>query len=171
MIYINDVFVTESKNPTEREQLLRKHLQEEEVILVDEKNVPLDINKIGDFLLDVTNTHYLKAIKTSFVLQEFKVELQQYIEKVENYIEQLRDNENYTTITEGFTQVVEALIEFDKVAAYLQKETIDQDMLREISVKAITQAEMKNFQYVLDLMEYELLPLIHNLFDEANGEI
>lgn len=171
MIYINDVCVTESIDPFEREKHVKQYLHKEKLTITDENESPLSAQEVGRLLLDASGTHHLKAVKNSLVLREFKEELRQYIQKVECYIEDIRESEDFSTVTGGFIQVAETLLELDAAASYLQKELIDHQLLNELSEKAMKQTEQNNYEYVLDLIEYELLPILQEFLNETNEEV
>jgi len=99
---------------------------------------------------------------------DFKEELHTYILKVKAYIETARETEDFSSMMTSFIQVTEALIEFEAVANFLGKKLIDQEQIQTISIKALEQAEEGNIDYILDLMEYELLPILQHFIDETN---
>ncbi|WP_046174425.1 hypothetical protein [Domibacillus indicus] len=171
MIYVNGQLVTTSKNKIERNDNLKTFLYKEKLVIIDDTNVPVSSSGINAICDNSEEIYHLKAIKTNSILRDFKEELAVYINKVTHFVDETRETENYSSVPNAFIQVAEALIEFNKVADYLQKELIDINSLNNLSEKALIQTESGNIEYVLDLIEYELLPILEVLLKETNEEI
>lgn len=168
MIYVNDVFVTAEATYELAEVALKSYLATEKLVIVGPNKELVTEQEIEQILMNLTAKVNLTAICSSEILKEFKEELHSYILKVEEYIEVAREAENFSTTMTSFVQVLEALIEFEVVANFLQKKLIDSEQINVISTKALKQAEEKNTEYILDLLEYELLPMLHRFIDETN---
>lgn len=169
MIYINDKLVIETNNQDEAEQRLKKYLQKEKLLLINEDKQPISEQEWRVILSNLSGVKYLYAESTCTVLKDFKEELNLYIKKVEQYVDDVRDTENYLNVNDGFIQVTEALMEFYRVSQFLQKDIIDRNIIHKIAEKAFIQAEMGNEEYVLDLIEYELLPFLQRYDNEIDG--
>lgn len=168
MIYVNGYVVTEENDFDTAAELLKNFLFAEKLIVVKEDKEPMSQHELTAILKSGTKEIKLSAIKSSLLLREFKEELHTYILQVEQYVEKIRETENLSTVMNSFVQVTEALIEFSAVEEFLQKKLVQQNQLNDISRKALEQAEVGNNEYVLDLLEYELLPILHHFLDETN---
>lgn len=168
MIYINGNLVTEETMPEIAAEHLKNFLITERLVIVNKNDEPILQQELSVLLLGNPKEIKLKAINSSILLRGFKEELHNYILKVELYIENTRENEDFSSMINSFIQVVEALIEFSSVEDFLQKEMVPQQQINDISKKAIEQAEVGNNEYILDLLEYELLPILHNFLNEIN---
>ncbi|TQR17378.1 hypothetical protein [Psychrobacillus vulpis] len=171
MIFVNDVLVSKEENKDKANEILKSYLTTEKLILVNEHNELISNEEIEELLSKRAEVVKLVAIRISTLVRDFKEELHNYILEVEDYIENTRDCEDFSDTLSSFIQVTEALLQFSKVEDFLQKELINQQHLLEISEKSIQQAEVGNNEYVLDLIEYELLPILHNFLNETNEEI
>lgn len=171
MLFINDFLVSEKKDKLVLFQEVKSYLVKHKLIIINGENEPLSEEEIQNKLFNMEETLKLTAITISKLLYEFKGELSNYIVKIENYIEDTRENENYHSVAESFIQVIEALLQFKVVSNYLHKEIISEHHIQTISQKALNQAEIGNNIYLLDLLEYELLPLLQKLLLETNGEM
>lgn len=168
MIYVNDVLVTEEKTLELAEKALKVYLATEKLVLTGQNEELLTEKEIEQMLVNLSTTIKLTATGSSKILMDFKEELHTYMLKVEAYIETTRETEDYSSIMASFVQVTEALLEFEAVANFLEKNLIDQEQIQTISIKALEQAEEGNTEYLLDLMEYELLPILQHFIDETN---
>lgn len=168
MIYVNNVLVTEEKAPETAGGKLKVYLATEKLVLLNENEELLEENEVEQLLMNLPSAINLTAIRSSELLANFKEELHTYILKVEGYIDTTRETEDFSTTMTSFIQVSEALLEFEAVANFLEKKLINQDQIQTITKKALEQAEEGNAEYLLDLMEYELLPILQNFIDETN---
>lgn len=168
MIYVNDMLVTEKTTMELAEKDLKKYLATEKMIVIGADKELLTEQEIKQCLINFPTTIKLTAISSTQILMDFKEELHTYILRVEEYIDTARDTEDFQSILNSFIQLTEALLEFEAVANFLGKELIDQQEIQVVSEKALTQAEEGNTEYILDLMEYELLPILHQFIDETN---
>lgn len=168
MLYVNDHLVTEEKGVKLVAQQLKDYLLIEKLIIVKQNDEPMLQDELAELLMNNTSELRLVAKYTSELLREFKVELESYIRKVEIYIEDMRETENYSDILNGFVQVIEALLEFSSVEVFLQKSLVDKILVNELSAKVLVRAEEGNFEYVLDVLEYEVLSILQYFLDETN---
>jgi len=168
MIYVNDILVTEEATLELAEKALKVYLATEKLVVTGPNEELLSEQEIEQVLVKFPATIKLVAIGSSKLLMDFKEELHTYILKVKAYIETARETEDFSSMMTSFIQVTEALIEFEAVANFLGKKLIDQEQIQTISIKALEQAEEGNIDYILDLMEYELLPILQHFIDETN---
>ncbi len=168
MLYVNDYLVTEEKELETVTQQLKEYLSKEKLIIIRPNQEPFTQDELESLLMSNKEECRLVAMNTSKLLREFKGELESYIRKVETYIDDMRETENFSNVLNGFVQVIEALIEFSSVERFLQKKLVDKQQLNELSTKALTRAEEGNFEYVLDVLEYEVFPLLQHFLDETN---
>lgn len=168
MIYVNGNIVTDADDIEIAAQDLKGYLATKRLLIVNDAEEPMSHQQLSAILSSNTEEIRLAAIETSILLRAFKEELATYTLKVEQYIESTRETEDYSTVLTSYTQVTEALLDFSVVEEFLQKELIDQEYLSDISSKCLKRGEEGNFEYILDIMEYELLPLFENFIKETN---
>lgn len=168
LLYVNEYKVTNEKEVEIVKEHLEEYLSKEKLIIVDHEGQPISQEGLSQLLLENVSELRLAAKSTSVMLREFKEELVSYIQNVETYIERMRENENFSDVLNGFIQVTEALLQFSSVEAFLQKSLVDQEQLNDLSTKALMRAKEGNYEYVLDLLEYELLAILYHFLDETN---
>ncbi|WP_427138358.1 hypothetical protein [Psychrobacillus psychrodurans] len=168
MLYVNDYLVTEENELEIVAQQLKDYLFKEKLIIVREDQVPVTQEELASLLQTNAPEIRLVAMYTTVLLREFKEELENYIQKVEVYIEDMRETENFSDVLNGFVQTTEALLEFSVVQEFLQKSLVNQQQVNDISTKTLARAEEGNLEYVLDILEYEVLPILHYFLDETN---
>ncbi len=168
MLYVNDYLVTEEIEVETVAQQLKDYLFKEKLIIVKQDQEPVSQDELASLLMSNAPELRLAAMHASVLLREFKEELENYIQKVENYVEDMRETEDFSEVLDGFAQVIEALLMFSAVEEFLQKSLIDQQQVNELSTKVLTRAEEGNLEYVLDVLEYEVLAILHHLLDETN---
>lgn len=168
MIYVNDVLVTNEETLELAEKALKDFLATEKLVVTGQNEELLTEQEIKQILVNLPTTIKFTAISSSKVLLDFKEELNTYILKVEAYIDTTRETEDFSSTMASFVEVTEALLEFEVVANFLDKKLIDREQIQTISKKALEQAEEGNADYLLDLIEYELLPILQYFIDETN---
>lgn len=166
MLYVNERLVTEANELEIMVQQLKDYLFVEKLIIIKDDQEPMSQDELTSLLINNSSDIYLVAIHISVLLRDFKEELAVYIQKVEKYVEDMREIENFSGVLDGFVQVTEAILEFTVLEQLLQKNLIDKEQLNEVSAKALLRAEEENYEYVLDLLEYELLSNLQHIFDE-----
>ncbi|MBP2241984.1 hypothetical protein J2Z40_002557 [Cytobacillus eiseniae] len=171
MIYINDQLIVEDTSQSDSSIIVKKYLHKNRLVLVNNDGQPMSDEELNTFLSHLNGVQKLKAVSISNLLRDLKQELQLYIKKVEAYIENIRDNEDFSSVNTGFAQVMEGILEFSVVASFLQKDLIDPSYMQQLSEKAFARAETGEDEYVLDIIEYELLPILNRLYDEINEEM
>ncbi|WNF22611.1 hypothetical protein [Mesobacillus jeotgali] len=173
MIYINEVPVAGDLNLELLKREIKAYLHKEKLVLIDQSGNILSENKVNSLLESSIEKDqlFLQGVKTNLLLRDFKDELILYIKKVEDYIENVRDTEDFSTVKDSFVQIIESVLEFTSVSDFLQKDLIGQDTVKELAQKAFAQAESGNDVYILDLIEYELLPLLNHFSEGIQEEM
>lgn len=171
MIYVNNILVTQEANKSVAGAVLKEFLIAEKLVVVKKENQPMSEQELNHALMNITEKLQLTAVRSSVLIREFKEELHSYNLRVEKYINDTRQSEDFTNITTSFVEVTEALLEFSTVSNYLQKEMINKELIQELSEKALQQVEVGNTEYLLDLMEYEILPILYHFIQETNEEM
>ncbi|WP_339210968.1 hypothetical protein NSQ41_03055 [Aeribacillus sp. FSL K6-8210] len=167
MIFVNDQLVVQDTTLEEALTKIKEYLWKHHLIIINNENVPLTDSQLEEVIKQNENQQvFFKAIKIKELLFEIYSELNDYVDKIEQYIDNIRDEENYSSVQEAFANVVEALIEFSNTQKYLDINVIDPKRLEEFSLKALRQTQLGNVEYVLDLMEYELVPLFKRLLKQ-----
>lgn len=168
MIYINGFVVTGSNEYEVVLKEVKDFISTRRLLIVDSNNDPMSQEQLSTLLLHNSGEIQLTAIETSIVLRAFKEELDAYTLKVEQYVDNTRASEDFSSVLNSYAQVTEALIKFISVEEFLQKQLLDKQLLNELTHKCLKRAEEGNFEYILDIMEYELLPLLRNFVKETN---
>lgn len=168
MIFING-------NPVNLNDLsysaLKSYLNSNHLILVNKENVPLMEDEIIKKLEQNVQEYHFNAIHSKELLTNFCEELRMYFEKLEAFIETAREEEQYDTVNTAFINVIEALMEFMIVQRFIDKTIYQASDLENLSTKALQQAQIGNNEYVLDLIEYEVFPLVEQLLKEIEERI
>ncbi|MDV6376988.1 hypothetical protein ORD22_01760 [Sporosarcina sp. GW1-11] len=164
MIYINGDRIAEDIDNIAK--TINEYLIREKMVLVDENNIPLNPSAIENLVIQNNAPQYLRAIHTTQLLREFKQELNGYIEKVNQYIDDIRDLDDQLSVINGYTSVVEAILSFIPITNFIQKDLINSDFLQSISEKVFERAQLNDMSFIIDVIEYELLPLLQNVSDE-----
>lgn len=150
---------------------LEEYIKINNLVIVDENDVPLGRDEVFA-LIKKSEKCYLKAVQTNQLLSDFYMELNSYIDKVESYVDRVRENErNLHSIPTAFINIMEALIEFSRIHSYVQTNIIDLEFLEEISLKSLQQVQHGNLDYILDLIDYEIVPLLKDLRDSIGERI
>lgn len=168
MIYVNDHLVTVEKELEAVVKQLKDYLFNEKLVIVKKDQEPMSQGEVARLLMSNEPELRLAAMHTSVLLRGFKEELESYILKVETYVEDMRETENYSEVLGDFVQVIEGLLTFSAIEKFLQKSLINQQHVNELSSKALKRAEEGNFEYVLDILEYEVLAILHHFLNETN---
>lgn len=171
MIYINKILVTKGTNRIEVSQAVNTYLLDNKLVLVNNEGETLSEKEINELFFDSISNQHLQAISTLTLLTDFKMELDLYIHKVQEFIDDKRDSGNLSIVSVGFIQLIESTTNFSVVSSFIQKDLIDEVTIKELTKKAFEQAELGNVEYILDLMEYELLPILHDLLNEIQEEL
>lgn len=163
MIFVNGQIIASEGTNDMLFAKLKEYVKINHLVIVDENDVPIGREEIFT-LIEKNENCYLKAVPTSQLLSDFYMELNNYIDKVESYVEAVRDNEgDLHSVHTAFINIMEALMEFAKVQSYVQTNVIDFEFLEEISSKAFQQAQHGNLDYILDLIDYEIIPVLKDL--------
>lgn len=171
MIFINDQLVVEDTIQSDVTHIVKGYLHKNRLVLVNNEGQPMSDEEMKTLLSNLNGVQKLKAVSTSNLLRDLKQELQLYNKKVESYVENVRDNEDFSTVITSFAQVMEGILEFSAVATFMKKDFIDPSYMQQLTEKAFAGAETGEGEYVLDMIEYELLPILNRLYDEINEEM
>lgn len=163
MIFINDVQLPMDYNGKDG---IYDYLKKKQMILISEEGRPLSNNDLTNILLNNNTPLYLHAKSTSSLLREFKEELYIYINKVTDYIDTTRDSDDHSTTVSSYSNIVEALFEFIPVTKYLQKNLIDTEYIHNITERVFERGQSNDYDYILDIIEYELLEILQTIYNE-----
>jgi hypothetical protein len=168
MIFINRTTIPRHKSHEDTLNEIKKLLVTENCIIVNEHGAPLSDNDILHLITTQREIHF-QTKNISDIERETLQELQHYLENAETEIEQLRENENVGEIVQAFQDIVEALFYFSKLQDYYQLSIIDLNQVQKLTQKSYDRMKESNTTYLMDVIEFELLPMIE-LLKEAIEE-
>jgi ERCC4-related helicase len=170
MIYINRTKMPRQNSLEDTFYSIKKFLLNENSIIVNEHGAALSDNDILNILANQTEIHF-QTKKVSEIEKETLEELQNYVEKAEIEIERLRENDNMNEIVQAFQDIVEAIFYFSKLQNYYQLTIIDMNQIQELTQKSFDRMKESNTDYLLDVIEFEFLPMIKSLKDAIEERI
>jgi hypothetical protein len=170
MIYINGTKIPRQNSLEDTLNLIKKLLLEDKSIIVNEHGAALSDNDILNMLENQTEVHF-QTKKVSEIEKETLEELQNYIEIAEFEIEKLRENDDMNKTVQAFQNIVETLFYFSKLQNYYQLSIIDLNHVHELTEKSYDRVKELNTDYLLDVIEFEFLPMILSLKDAIEERI
>lgn len=170
MIFVNGVCITNKIQQNDNYIQIKNFLSKEKMVLINDDEQPMSEETLLE-ILKSDKDHYFRAVTTSSILRGFKDELSIYISKVENYIENEREIESNPNVINGFIDITESLFQFLSVEDYLQKKIIDQDHIKNLVKQTLYRVEVGDNNYVLDIIEYELFPILQRFEKEIIEEM
>jgi hypothetical protein len=149
------------ENKQDREESLREikqYLQQELIVLIGEDGIPLNENQIREQLLNPDAEFNSKKIN-GLELEAIS-EATDYIERAEVGIKELLEEIDLVVIFKSFTDLMEALMYLEQLTRYFSFGIISIEKINAFGEKALVQMEKGNSSYLLDVIEYECLPLL-----------
>ena len=140
---------------------LMEHLKEKKLLITDIQGNPLSESEILNILnLNDQYSFYTKHIYE--IEKEFIEDFNLYVSKVEEKFKEISDIEDKSLIITAFVEVLEALIELQKVSKYFNFSVIDIESINALAEKALERIEEDDIDYIIDVLEYELIPKLNN---------
>ncbi|WP_259549295.1 hypothetical protein MHI39_06000 [Heyndrickxia sp. FSL K6-6286] len=168
MLYINGKLLTGDKNQQNRVDLVNQYLSENDEVIIDKNGNYLNNYEITQVLLEeVVN---IKTVKSSSLAVNFISDLEKYVNKVENYIEDVREKEEYHSLSVNFVDTMESFIEISKIQKYYHVSIVNEKFFDMLLAKAEERMKEGNLEYLLDLLEYEVLPKLEELLAAIKEE-
>lgn len=140
---------------------IQTHLYQNQLVITDNKGTPLEENEI----LNIISTHSTYCFNTtsiSDIENGFISEIIDYIKKVENHFTQLSMSNDNGHIINIFIDLINSLIEIESTVGYFGIDFLNVEQIKEIANKALSRIEKGDIEYILDLMEYEIIPTLLN---------
>jgi hypothetical protein len=170
MIYINGTKIQRQSSLEDTFNSIIMFLSNENSVIVNEHGVALSNNEILNILANQAEVHF-QTKKISEIEKETLEELQNYVENAELEIEKLRENGNLGEIVQAFQDIVEALFYFSKLQDFYQLTIINLNHVHKLTEKSFNQVKEANSDYLLDVIEFELLPMIESLKEAIEERI
>jgi hypothetical protein len=136
---------------------IKSHLHENQLVLADSSGAPLAETEIINIITS-NSTYSFNSISISEIEDGFVHEMLEYVEKVEKYFSELSISSNSELIINTFIDLINSLTEIIKVANYYEFYFISIDNINEIANKAVSRIEAGDIDFILDIMEYEIIP-------------
>ncbi|QXE00959.1 hypothetical protein [Terribacillus sp. DMT04] len=140
---------------------IKVYLHEKQFIINDESGAPLSEKAFMEII--ASHSSYSFSVKQiSTIEKEFIEELVIYIEKVKDKVDSFSKSNDKELIINGFINLINSLIEIQATAGYFEIEIIDIEYINELATRAISRIEDGDYDFLVDVMEYELVPsLVH----------
>jgi hypothetical protein len=170
MIYINGTIIPKQNSLEDTFNSIKKFLLDEKSIIVNEHGAALSDNDILNMLANQSEIHF-QTKKVSEIEKETLEELQNYVEKAEIEIEKLRENDSMNETVQAFQDIVEAIFYFSKLQNYYHLTIINMDHIQKLTQKSYDRMKESNTDYLLDVIEFEFLPMIKSLKEAIEERI
>lgn len=158
MIKIGNELFEAGTSVDETLKILRAYLNKKGIILVDDSDVPYSEEQIL-CLLEKECVEF--KTKTIAQLEEETIEeSMQYIVRVERKIYELIDSDNAENVFKWFPEILNAFIELEKISRYFNSNIVSLEKIDIYAKKGLSQMNEQNDNYLRELIEYELLPLL-----------
>lgn len=155
---------------------IRQYLQEHQMLIVNDEEMPLSEDEIVR-VLQTQEEVYFKVIPVKRFELEMLKETEQFLEHAEEELNDIVTNEETEKYMNAFLQISESLLELAPLVLYFGLELKINDKVKHYSQKALNQLELGNEEYIGELLEYEILPLLNEMkqiikqrIDQAHGE-
>jgi hypothetical protein len=158
MIKVGDKILQKKPNIDDNFKILKEYLNLNKLIVVNKEGEPLNDQAILSCLSSEDSHFHVKQVNV--LEQETIIETLQFTSRVEQTIKDTLDNHEEVAVFQTFIEIIEALTHLEKVAMYFSIEDINSTKIKELSKKGLQQMEQKNESYILELIEYECLPMV-----------
>jgi hypothetical protein len=138
---------------------IQNYLHENQLILVDEQGIALNENQIiAKLTTETVCEFYTKEVKE--LERETIDEVICYIGQVEGKVEELLESDQREILTQSFVDLMEALLEISTLCRYFHLDVLTEEKVRDLFQKALPRVEQRDEQYMLDVIEYEMIPMM-----------
>lgn len=165
MIKLGSQFTIERSTAEEEFKLIMNYLADHQLVIVNIEEVPLRDEEVLNSLLEKEVIHFSLKSVADLELDTVRNVLQ-YIETAEYHISLLDEEADNKVIFQAFVDVMEALDYFSSLSDYLKLNAVNSEKLHNISLKGLQQMEQENEEYILELLQYECLPMLMELRTE-----
>jgi hypothetical protein len=159
MIKVGEKLFEKKSNILENLETIKEYLSEQHLIIVDKHHKPLDEEEILEFLVDENPVFLVKEI---YKLEKETIEENIFfINQIKKTIEELiSDPKEASQVYKVFIDIIEVLTHLERIGSYFTIEVISKSNIETISIKGLEQMELYNDSYILELIEYECLPML-----------
>ncbi|WP_025028332.1 hypothetical protein [Caldalkalibacillus mannanilyticus] len=165
MIVLGSERMEKKKSLEENVEAVFQYLKENHLLIVDEDHIPLMEEVIIQKLAAEESPQFITRS-----IQEVESETIQsvieFIDQAEKNIKELADENNKAKIFQAFSDIVETFVELQSLTEYFDVAFPSEEKIKELSKKGLAQMENQNESYLLDLLEYECLPILEELRDQ-----
>jgi hypothetical protein len=161
MIKIND---REFKNESVIEIIdsINDYLKEEKLILINNEGMPLCNKEVNTILANNTDFNFI-ATSLAFFEEETIKETLSYVKKVIHEVNRIINLDlevNLLSVITDLLEGIEDLKILERNYEIINFEILD---VQKISLEILSEYQSGNENYILDVLEFELLPLYTNL--------
>jgi hypothetical protein len=161
MIKIND---REFKNESVIELIesINDYLKEKKLILINNEGMPICNEEVNTILVNNTDFNFI-ATSLAFFEEETIKETLSYVKKVIHEVNKIINLDlevNLLSVITDLLEGIEDLKIFEKNFEIINFEIID---VQKISLEILSEYQSGNENHILDVLEFELLPLYINL--------
>ncbi|WP_404404894.1 hypothetical protein [Jeotgalibacillus malaysiensis] len=149
---------------------IKKYLHNEKKILLDKKGETLNDKALIDIIKSNKGyefkTNELRNIEIGFLK-----EMKNYLYELEFYINKVSYLEDQSNKINCFIDTINSLTELETAARYYNIDFYSIEEINEIANKAIKYIELNNIDYLMDVLEYEIVPRIRNFLEQIMGSV
>lgn len=149
---------------------IKKYLHNEKKILLDKKGETLN----DEALIEIIKSNKGYEFKTN-ELRDIEVgflkEMKNYLYELEFYINKVSYLEDQSNKINCFIDTINSLTELETAARYYNIDFYSIEEINEIANKAIKYIELNNIDYLMDVLEYEIVPRIRNFLEQIMGSV
>lgn len=140
---------------------IKTYLHDNQLVLTNDTGIPLVEEEITN-IISTNPTYTFDSVSVSKIEVDFVNEISSFVVKVEKQFNQLTSVNDKGLIINGFIEFTNSLIEIERAAQYFDINFIKFDQINEIASKVVSRVESNDLDFVLDIMEYELIPILQN---------
>lgn len=161
MIKINN-HEFKNENAIELIESINDYLKEKKLILVNKDGIPLCNEEVNTILANYKEFNFI-AKSLVFFKEETRKETLIYVKKVIDTVGKIVNLDlkvNLLSVISDLLEGIEDLILFEKSNSIKNFEVLN---VQKISLQILSEYQSGNENYILDVLEFELLPLYINL--------
>jgi hypothetical protein len=132
------------------------YLNQQQLVLVRENGTPFNYEEIED-IINTNSKYKFDTMSVKELEHGFINETIDYIDKVEKHFEKL-STKNDKLIINTFIDVINSLAEIAHVTDFRGMDFWKIEEINEISRKAVSRIEVGDINYLVDILEFEIVP-------------
>ncbi|MET3697648.1 hypothetical protein SAMN05877753_106246 [Bacillus oleivorans] len=138
---------------------IKFYLHENQLVLTNSKGVPLTEEEIEN-IISSNPSYKFDSISVSELETEIVNDMVDYIKRVEKNFSEISQSNNNEKIINSYIELINSMIEIVKVAEHFDIEFLTPEQINEITNKSISRIEKGDIEFIIDVMEYELIPML-----------